>query len=116
MTYTLALSNFAYSILAALPAFEPKSSAAAGSASQHMSTEDEKRTTAGLARAVDLLCQASGVAEWAAENVCSYLDSARIASGRVGKSRWPIETNRETFRGLAMYVPHTIREMRFCGG
>lgn len=102
LTYTLALSNFAYSVLAALPAFEPRPGASPTSAA--MSTEDEKRTTAGLARAVDLLCQASGVADWTAENVCSHLDSARIASGRVGKSRWPIETNRETFRGLAMWV------------
>jgi hypothetical protein len=58
-----------------------------------------------LARAVDLLCQASGVAEWTAEEVCGKVEGVRIGSGgRVGKYRWPIEVSAETMRGLAMYV------------
>lgn len=99
VTYTLALSNYAHSILASLPTFEPSP----GSSSvPHMTSEDEKRTTAGLARAVDLLCQAAGIAQWAAENVCPGLDGIRSATGRVGKHRWPIETSAESLRGLSM--------------
>ncbi|TYJ53010.1 pH-response regulator protein palC [Cryptococcus floricola] len=100
LTYSLALSNYAHSILQSLPAFEIP----AGSKSMpHMSTEDEKRTTAGLARAVDLLCQASGVAEWASENVCLKVEPVKSAmGGRLGKGRWPAETSRETFKALSM--------------
>lgn len=98
VTYTLALSNYASAILGALPKFEPKRGE-----SRHMSTEDEKRTTAGLARAVDLLCQAAGVADWASQNALSPLDSVRtISGGRAGKHRWPIEAGPESFRGLSM--------------
>ncbi|KAK8854775.1 pH-response regulator protein palC [Kwoniella newhampshirensis] len=100
LTYTLALSNYAHSILSSLPTFElqPGSKIA-----PHMSTEDEKRTTAGLGRAVDLLCQAGGVAEWAAENVCLDIEPVKTAcGGRVGKNRWPAESSRETFKGLSM--------------
>lgn len=100
LTYTLALSNYAHSILSSLPAFEIP----AGSKNMpHMSSEDEKRTTAGLARAVDLLCQASGVAEWAAEHVCLQVESLKsVSSGRLGKGKWPAESSRETFRALSM--------------
>lgn len=71
----------------------------------HLTTEEEKRTTAGLARAVDLLCQAAGVADWAAENVVVLLDPIRAASGgRVSKYRWPIECGAEAMRGLSMCV------------
>ncbi|WVF72821.1 pH-response regulator protein palC [Kwoniella sp. CBS 6097] len=102
LTYVLALSNYAHSILASLPNFEPKP----GSHSMpHMSAEDEKRTTAGLSRAVDLLCQASGVADWAAENVCLVVEPIKNASaGRVGKGKWPAESSRETFKGLSMML------------
>jgi hypothetical protein len=82
VTYTLALSNYAHSILASLPTFEPS----AGSSSvPHMTSDDEKRTTAGLA-----------------ENVCPGLDGIRSATGRVGKHRWPIETSGESLRGVSM--------------
>ncbi|OCF37950.1 pH-response regulator protein palC [Kwoniella heveanensis BCC8398] len=102
LTYVLALSNYAHSILSALPTFEPKP----GSHTMpHMSTEDEKRTTAGLSRAVDLLCQASGVADWAAENVCLVVEPIKNANaGRVGKGKWPAESSRETFKGLSMML------------
>ncbi|WVR07500.1 pH-response regulator protein palC [Kwoniella sp. DSM 27419] len=104
LTYTLALSNYAHSILASLPSFEPSSSAGS-STSYHMSNEDEKRTTAGLSRAVDLLCQAAGVADWAAENVCLLVEPVKNASGgRVGKGKWPAETSQETFKGLSMML------------
>lgn len=97
LAYILALSNYAATILASLPSFEPKQGE-----SRHMTTEDEKRTTAGLARAVDLLCQAAGVAEWTAENVIPSLEPIRATSGgRAGKYRWPIEAGPEFFRGLA---------------
>jgi hypothetical protein len=70
-----------------------------------MTTEDEKRTTSGLARAVDLLCQSAGVAEWTAENVVPSLDPIRATSGgRAGKHKWPIEAGPEFFRGLAKSV------------
>ena len=96
LTYTLALSNYAHSILATLP-----------TPSDHVTADEEKRITAGLARAVDLLCQAAGIAEWTAENVCPLVDSVRNASGRLGKYRWPVETGAEAFRGLAMWVSPT---------
>ncbi|WVQ74937.1 hypothetical protein IAR50_004545 [Cryptococcus sp. DSM 104548] len=100
LTYSLALSNYAHSILQSLPTFEIP----AGTKSMpHMSAEDEKRTTTGLARAVDLLCQASGVAEWASENVCLNVEPVKSANGgRLGKGRWPAETSRETFKALSM--------------
>ncbi|WWD19079.1 pH-response regulator protein palC [Kwoniella shandongensis] len=103
LTYTLALSNYAHSILASLPVFELQAGASkSAGAAPHMSTEDEKRTAAGLTRAVDLLCQASGVAEWAAENVCLTVEPIKSASGgRLGKHRWPAESSRETFMGLS---------------
>ena len=97
LTYTLALSNYAASILASLPSFEPRQGE-----SKHMTADDEKRTTAGLARAVDLLCQAAGVADWTAENVVASLDPIRATTGgRAGKYRWPIEAGPEFFRGLS---------------
>jgi len=97
LTYTLALSNYAASILASLPSFEPRQGE-----SRHMTADDEKRTTAGLARAVDLLCQAAGVADWTAENVVASLDPIRATTGgRAGKYRWPIEAGPEFFRGLS---------------
>ncbi|EAL20627.1 hypothetical protein CNBE3350 [Cryptococcus deneoformans B-3501A] len=102
LTYALALSNYAHSILASLPAFEIP---AGPKAMPHMSSEDEKRTTAGLARAVDLLCQASGVAEWAAENVCLQVEPLKgVSSGRLGKGKWPAESSRETFKALSMIL------------
>ena len=98
VTYTLALSNYTAAILAGLPKFEPKQGEP-----RHMSKEDEKRTTAGLARAVDLLCQAAGAAEWASQTVLPSLESVRtISGGRAGKHRWPIEAGPESFRGLSM--------------
>lgn len=98
LTYILALSNYAAAVLGGLPKFEPKQ----GDPTRHMSTEDEKRTTAGLARAVDLLCQAAGIAEWTSENVLPSLDSVRtISGGRAGKHRWSIEAGPEFFRGIA---------------
>nr|XP_018261508.1 pH-response regulator protein palC [Kwoniella dejecticola CBS 10117]OBR83666.1 pH-response regulator protein palC [Kwoniella dejecticola CBS 10117] len=102
LTYILALSNHAHSILASLPSFEPSP----GQKSvPHMSAEDDKRTTAGLSRAVDLLCQASGIADWVSENVSLKIDSVKQASGgRVGGQKWPIESNRETFKGLSMML------------
>lgn len=93
VAYILALSNYAASILASLPQIQ----------GGHLTTEEEKRTTAGLARAVDLLCQAAGVADWTAENVIIVLDPIRTASGgRIGKHRWPIEASAEALRGLSM--------------
>jgi len=66
----------------------------------HMTAEDEKKTTAGLARAVDLLCQAAGIADWAAEQVVPLLDGVRATA----KVKWPIDTGVEAFRGLSMWV------------
>ena len=43
-----------------------------------LTPEEEKKVTAGLARAVDLLCQASGIATWTAENVCPKLAGHRL--------------------------------------
>lgn len=102
LTYTIALCNYAASILSSLPTFE-----GTGRGVPSLSTEDEKKTTAALARAVDLLSQASGVAEWAAANVAPLLEEGRRATGgRVGKgTKWPMETGPEGFRGLSMYVP-----------
>ncbi|WRT68416.1 uncharacterized protein IL334_005392 [Kwoniella shivajii] len=100
LTYTLALSNYAHSILASLPTIEHKPGTS--TSHMHMSNEDEKRTTTGLSRAVDLLCQASGAAEWTAENVCLQVEPVKNANGRVGKGKWPIEVGRETFKGLSM--------------
>lgn len=97
LTYTLALSNHAAALLASLPPFEPKQGERA-----HMTTEDEKRTTSILARSVELLCQAAGVADWMAENTVSSLDPVRSTSGgRAGKYRWPIEAGPEFFSGLS---------------
>ena len=99
LTYALALSNYAHSILASLPSYEP----APGSTSKpHLTQEDEKRAAAGLARAVDLLCQASGVAQWTADNVCGKLDGAKKAITRLGKAKWPVETGGDAYRGLSM--------------
>jgi hypothetical protein len=98
-TYILALSNYAYSILESLPSFEPSP----GSLSKaHMTAEDEKRTAAGLARAVELLCQASGIAKWTADELCPKLDGVKKAMGRLGKHKWPIEASEDACRGLSM--------------
>jgi hypothetical protein len=67
-----------------------------------MSAEDEKKTAAGLTRAVDLLCQASGVADWTGEKICPVLDGIKESTGRVGRNKWPIETSAETLRALSM--------------
>jgi len=68
-----------------------------------MSSDDEKKTSAGLARVVELLCQASGVADWAAETVAPLVEPVRAASGgRVGKNKWPVEVTAEALRGLSM--------------
>lgn len=100
LVYTIALCNYADSILSSLPTFE-----SSGRGVPTLSTEDEKKTTAALTRAVDLLSQASGVADWAATNVTPQLDEGRKATGgRVGKgTKWPVETGPEGFRGLSMY-------------
>lgn len=99
LTYTLALTNYAHSILASLPSYEPSPGS---NAKPHLTAEEEKRAAAGLARAVDLLCQASGVAQWTAENVCPKLDGVKKAIGRLGKSKWPVETQEDSYRGLSM--------------
>ncbi|OCF57248.1 pH-response regulator protein palC [Kwoniella mangroviensis CBS 10435] len=100
LTYTLALSNYAHYILSSLPTYEKES------VSRNLSSEDEKRITAGLSRAVDLLCQASGLADWIAENVSLQVEPIKNAlGGRLagkGGNRWPVESNRETFKGLSM--------------
>jgi len=96
----MALSNYAHSILGALPSFEPSPGARG---IPNISAEDEKKTSAALARAVDLLSQASGVAEWASMHVAPQLDAPRTAvGGRVGKYKWPVETGSEAFKGLSM--------------
>jgi hypothetical protein len=98
-TYILALSNYAHSILESLPSFEPSP----GTLSKaHMTAEDEKRTAAGLARAVELLCQASGIAKWTADELCPKLDGVKKAMGRLGKYKWPIEASEDACRGLSM--------------
>lgn len=102
LTYTLALSNYAHSILGSLPSYEP--TPGASNAKMHVSKDDETRIAAGLARAVDLLCQASGVAQWTAENICPKLDGVKKAVGRLGKSKWPIEGGEDAYRGLSMCV------------
>lgn len=100
LTYLLALSNYAHHILGSLP--EP-SSTSFSSASAHLSAEDEKRLAAGLTRAVDLLCQAAGVAAWAAETVCPHVEAERKSTqGRLGRGKWPVETSAESLRGLGM--------------
>ncbi|GMK53606.1 hypothetical protein CspeluHIS016_0101920 [Cutaneotrichosporon spelunceum] len=101
LVYTIALCNYAASILSSLPTFE-----STGRGVPALSTEDEKKTTAALTRAVDLLSQASGVAEWAATNVAPQLEEGRKATGgRVGKgTKWPVETGPEGFRGLSMIL------------
>ncbi|WVO13475.1 hypothetical protein L204_101094 [Cryptococcus depauperatus] len=100
LAYMLGLSNYAHSILSSLP---PCEHSTLSKTQSHMSTEDEKKTTAGLTRAVDLLCQASGVADWAADNVCLQLEPVRSASGgRLRKDKWPAETSRETLKALSM--------------
>ncbi|WVW85602.1 hypothetical protein I302_107640 [Kwoniella bestiolae CBS 10118] len=100
LTYTLALSNYAHYILSSLPTYEKES------VSRNLSSEDEKRITAGLSRAVDLLCQASGLADWVAENVILQVEPIRNAlGGRLagkGGGRWPVESGREVFKGLSM--------------
>lgn len=48
-----------------------------------------------------MLCQASGVAEWTAENVCMALEGVKKA-GKMGKRGWPLESGAEGLRGLAM--------------
>ena len=107
LAYCFALSNHAHYVLGTLPATEPTPGIKA-----RLTDEEEKRMSAGLAKAVDLLSQASGVAEWTAEHVIPAVDAARVASGgRIGKTRWPVETGSETFRGLAMsvFLPLGIR-------
>ncbi|KAK4688581.1 hypothetical protein P7C73_g1522, partial [Tremellales sp. Uapishka_1] len=96
LTYILALSNYAHSILASLPDL---------ATSNLLSKDDEKRTTAGLSRAVDLLCQGAGIAEWAAENVAPSVEGLRVGSGgRLGRAKWPVESSAETFKGLSMIL------------
>ena len=108
LVYALALSNYAHSILASLPTFEaPQDGKGKGkSTSQNvvgqLTSEDEKRISTGLGRAVDLLCQASGVATCAADKVCPLLEAAKKATGGRGKGKWPVETGTEAFRGLGM--------------
>lgn len=101
LTYTFALSNYAHSILAGLPTFETNG----GSGVPNITAEDEKKTSAGLARAVDLLSQAAGVAEWASVNATPQLEAPRTAAGgRVGRAKWPVETGSEAFRALSMLL------------
>ncbi|EIW67251.1 hypothetical protein TREMEDRAFT_33779 [Tremella mesenterica DSM 1558] len=98
LTYSLALVNHAHHVLNSLPKFEPPPGQKAS-----MTSEEEKRTTAGLAKGVDLLSQAAGVMEWTAGEVVPLVEMARVAAGgRIGKGRWPVECGSETMRGLAM--------------
>lgn len=106
VSYALALNNYARLILDSLPvgSLGTGGGGSVSAAAQRLSADEEKRTAAGLARAVDLLCQAAGVMEWAADNVCPAVESARAASGRLGKgkTKWPAETGAEACRGLSM--------------
>lgn len=98
ITYILALSNYAHSILSSLPAFEPSPGNR-----PNITAEDENKTTVGLARAVELLCQAAGIADRAAENVIPVVEPVRAGSGgRVGKNKWPVEASAEAFSGLSL--------------
>ena len=114
LAYALALSNHAYSILHALPIFELESSSSSSGTNKgkgksgsmagaaQLTSEDEKRITNGLTRAVDLLCQASGVLTYISEKVMPELEGIKKAQGRLGKHRWPIETGPESIRALSM--------------
>jgi hypothetical protein len=98
LVHVFAQCNYAHAILAALPSFEPGPHGA-----PNITAEDEKRASAALARAVDLLCQAAGVAEWASMHVAPLLDAPRTAAGgRAGKYKWPVETGSEAFKGLSL--------------
>lgn len=100
VAYCAALSNYAHSILASLPSFESSSAGIPA-----LTSEDEKKTTAALTRAVDLLSQAAGVADWAAANVTPKTEEARAnTGGRLGRNKWPVEAGPEAFRGLSMCV------------
>ncbi|ORX38531.1 hypothetical protein BD324DRAFT_578025 [Kockovaella imperatae] len=110
LVYALSLSNYANSILRSLPVFESiqdsKGKSKAGGAAQsvvgRLTAEDEKKITVGLGRAVDLLCQASGIATYVADKICPVFEGAKKGAGRNGKLKWPVETGAEAFRGLAM--------------
>lgn len=100
LLYTYALSNYAHSILGALPSFE---AGPGTSGVPNITAEDEKKTSAALARAVDLLSQAAGVAEYASMHVAPQLHAPRTANGgRAGKYKWPVETGSEAFKGLSL--------------
>lgn len=100
LVHTIALANYAHSILDGLPQFEAK-----GGQAPIITKEDEQKTSAGLTRAVDLLSQAAGIAEYTAENITPQLDAGRTTTGgRLGKYRWPVETGGEAMTGLSMYV------------
>lgn len=100
LTHILATSNYAHAILAGLPVFEPPANSSTSLTTLHMSTEDEKKTTAGLARAVDLLCQAAGIADWACDHVVPVLNFVKGSNSK--RIPWPLETGVEAFRGLSM--------------
>lgn len=108
VAYALALNNYARLILDSLPvgALGTGGGGSVSVSAQRLTADEEKRTAAGLARAVDLLCQAAGVMQWAADTVCPAVESARAASGRLGKGKvkWPAETGAEACRGLSMCV------------
>lgn len=98
LVYVFALGNYAHSILGSLPSFE-----AGPNGVPNITAEDEKKTSAALARAVDLLSQAAGVAEYASAHVAPQLDAPRTAAGgRAGKYKWPVETGSEAFKGLSL--------------
>ncbi|KAL1406315.1 hypothetical protein Q8F55_008011 [Vanrija albida] len=102
LAYSIALANYAHAILNALPRFEAEPGS---KAVPNIIVEDAQKTNAGLTRAVDLLSQASGVADWAAANVSPGLEPARQATGgRLGRSKWPVETGPEAFRALSMVL------------
>ncbi|TXT08605.1 hypothetical protein VHUM_02733 [Vanrija humicola] len=102
LTYSIALANYAHAILQGLPRFEVEPGS---KAVPNITVEDAQKTNAGLTRAVDLLSQASGVADWAALNVSPGLEPARQATGgRLGRSKWPVETGPEAFRAISMVL------------
>jgi hypothetical protein len=90
LSYAMALSNHALSMLPPLPT--PENNLVT-------STEQEKATTAQYARCVELLCQASGILQWMGTSVVLDVEQARMASG---KTKWPIECSRDVLAALSL--------------
>ena len=98
LTYALSLSNYARDILGSLPNFDRDP----GRPPRPMTAEEDKKAAAGLARVVDLLCQASGIVQYAADNICPKLEGSKQVVRRLGKAKWPVESGEDAFRGLSM--------------